>query len=435
MGLKKYIFSKKGGSNWGLSLVFSAKGGSILGLLCFFSLALSACLLPEKKSQTTPLPDEKPIQIEGEIFPFSVPVATRATHRLEKDGRLASYLASEVMELSDFEGQNVFLEGFSRTEKMREILWVEKIRLLEPDQNLITELDYSRFSTKNFSFTFPKTWEYSTDPFGGVHFLEKNDDARRVFLMFSAEPLGKKESPPEPNISVNSLDGVRQDSTDALKRSHQKITLFSKISDRKYTFQFTAAFEDFEKTKSFSKLLQSFVEGEEAVKTALQSDQKKLAELEKQKISSPPPREVLTQNPAPASEKVNENLPKNPAPASGEFKNLIDQNAFFYESAAYRFSLQVPFGFWFKNFGSAENRIAVLGFSDQNFESIESAKFLLEIIGDENPPTSFAETVSGENGEWIEINFPRTQKSFFRFSGPSKFRDAMRSIHSSVKTF
>ena len=59
---------------------------SILLALGLAVTVLTACVLPEKEDPFERLPEENLETIEGKLFPFSVSVSTRATHRLEQDG-------------------------------------------------------------------------------------------------------------------------------------------------------------------------------------------------------------------------------------------------------------------------------------------------------------------------------------------------------------
>ena len=77
-------------------------------------LTLTACVLPEKEDPFERLPEENLETIEGKLYPFSVSVSTRATHRLERDNKLVGYLASDLVQLAEFEGQEVMLEGVWR---------------------------------------------------------------------------------------------------------------------------------------------------------------------------------------------------------------------------------------------------------------------------------------------------------------------------------
>ena len=81
---------------------------NILAFLCV-SVLLSACVWPEKNDPFERLPEEELETIEGTIYPFSVSVSTRATHRLEKDNHLVAFLASNIIRLEDFEGRKATL--------------------------------------------------------------------------------------------------------------------------------------------------------------------------------------------------------------------------------------------------------------------------------------------------------------------------------------
>ncbi|MDH3324289.1 MAG: hypothetical protein OEL89_01480, partial [Candidatus Peregrinibacteria bacterium] len=334
-------------------------------------LILSACVLPEKNDPFERLPEEKTEIIAGEIFPFSVSVSTRATHRLEKDDRLVSYIASDIVLLDDFVGRKVELEGIRRKEKMREIFWVEKIKLTDLEEEIGNIVMDNWFSTKNFSFIFPENWEYSTAPDGTAHFLDRSDPARRVFFQFSAEDIEKVDKKIDPNILISNLAGTKKVTTDSLSRERQEIILFSNLFDRKYSFVFTANFEEFEKKKSFFKLLNSFVEGEENVSATIEAYKKELAEKEAEKIEKEAIiEEVVPDKEEEDSEEVSEEeesffdkilgrddekeVEDEEESVEGEsksenedtgkivdlpdgFKNLITEKAFAYDSSYYKF--------------------------------------------------------------------------------------------------
>ena len=138
-------------------------------------LTLTACVLPEQEDPFERLPEEHLETIEGKLFPFSVSVSTRATHRLERDGKLVGYLASDLVQLAEFEGQDVLLEGVWRNEKMRQIFWVEGIKVAVLAVKNEEETGPERFSTKKFTMLVPSNWEYSLAPNGVAYFLNKED--------------------------------------------------------------------------------------------------------------------------------------------------------------------------------------------------------------------------------------------------------------------
>ncbi|NJP03796.1 hypothetical protein HC823_00765 [Candidatus Gracilibacteria bacterium] len=221
---------------------------SVFSVVC--ALFLSGCDFGQKPDPFAQLPGEKLQSISGEIFPFDLSVSTRATHRLEADRKLVALLASDIVRLEDFEGKEVELEGVYRKEKMREIFWVHKIRV----KNVIapiSELEYERFSTDKYTFTYPKTWEYTTATDGTVRFVEKSDEARRVFFTFGVGQIEHKDKSTDPNVLIANLAGVKKTKKDELDRDRQDIQLFSNISDRKYSFEFMSSFEEFEKRKNF----------------------------------------------------------------------------------------------------------------------------------------------------------------------------------------
>lgn len=442
------------------------------------SLGVSACVLTPKEEENV---FEKPEQqalvtLDGEIYPFSVSISTRATHRLANiDGKLIAYLYSDIVDLSAFETHVVEIDGYWKKEKMQEIFFVEAIRL----QNTQTADDESsktpnRFVTKRFTFPYQKNWEYSFAPDGVAHFIDKNDSVRKVFLMFSVEDFKQKELE-NPNISVSGMRGVRSIQTVA-GRERQEIELFSNIFDKKYVFTFSG---DDDQKKDFLTLINSFVEGEELVQKTIEDEKKLLAEreasklkakkekekLEKQLVDAPDGGEDVDQEEAPllaeeTSSSTNvgagdvRDIADRFAPGetttnpvisdsvepfteeekkillAGDFENLIDERAFVYESDYYNLKLKVPYGYWFRNFGPGDGTLFQIAFAKNEIQQPTDAPLWLYGVSATDPVKTVQERI--KDGQLI-IEFPRTNTSFFRFVGPVEFRDAMRSILLSVE--
>lgn len=432
----------------------------IFGFLAV-SIFLSACVWPEKHDPFERLPEEQLETLQGTIYPFSVSVSTRATHRLEKDNHLVSFLASNIIRLEDFEGRKVEVDGVRRTEKMREIFWVEAIRLEELPALEDIEPKEARFATKNFSFVHPSHWEYTQAPNGTLYFTDKNDVARRVFLTFSASELLSSDTNIETNILIANLAGTKEIITDETNRERQEIMLFSNTENTKYKFVFDSQFEDFEGKQAFFKLLNSFIEGEENVTKAVEDDKKKEAERQAKQLEILKARELVensikggdeeeetieekssqeqedTKDSVGEESEVEEVIKEGPTVEEesdiiigGDFKNLVDERAFYYESGHYRFSMKVPYGFWFRNFGPVDGSIAKIGFADHEITGPADTQFSLEIITGELP----------EEGEVLEdgilmIMAQRSDKTYYRLSGNGKWRDAMKSVQATLKTF
>jgi len=386
------------------------------------SLLLTACF-GEQEDPFTRLPEEPTETLEGRVFPFSVSVSTQATHRLEKDGKLEAYLASKIVHLEDFEGREVSVEGVRRAAKMREVFWVESIKVKDVKQGKDGPKDLF-FQTKSFGFTYPEGWEYTTAPDGTAHFIDRSDEARRVFLTFSVQDLDKEDEDKDPNVLIANMVGIQETSED-MGQNRRTITLISNLYDRKYVFLFRTRFEDFEKKTAFFKLLNSFVEGESNVRRAEEKYQKALAQAESDKINGTEVP-VVTPDPKPEAPKAE----PVPTQTSASFNNLITEKAFLYESSYYGFSMKVPWGFWFRNFGQNESTLARIGFADNEMSGEEDSEFWLEILGDQDPVTAFSEQ---RDGEQLILEFPRNNNSFFRMTGPESFRDAMLSIHSTIE--
>ena len=408
-----------------------------------------------------PLPQEPHETLVGEILPFDLSVSTRATHRLERDEKLVALLASDIVPLEKFEGQEVSVSGVYRTEKMREIFIVDELHLLS-DELVSDETELpERFSTKNFSFVFPKTWQYSTAPDGTMHFTDKSDELGRVFLQFTVESKERRDKRTTPSVSIAGFKGTKSVMGDELGREQQKIVLWSNNSNKKYTFSFTADFEEFEKKKAFYELLNSFVEGESAVRAAQDNDLRIQAEREAAKIrelTKPETPEIDLAVEAVPTEEVSgeekegvlsrlfgskekvdteEALQKASEaaadmPLKDDYTNIIDGKAFPYTSDYLRFSMKSPWGYWFKNVGPTEPLLLQFGFAKHEVTGIKDSEFFLEIVPSENPVITPRERKA--NGE-LFIEWARDNTSFFRLHGPESSRDTMRSIQATVKSW
>lgn len=428
-------------------------------MVAFVLLFLTACVWPEKSSDPFErLPEEKLETIEGTIYPFSVSVKTSATHRLEKDNRLVAFLASNIVRLEDFEGRKVQLDGTMRTEKMREIFWVEAIRLQEViSLDELEPLDL-RYSTKTFSFLYPHNWEYTQAPNGTLYFKDKNDAAGRVFLTFTPSEVSSADTNIEKNVLISNMAGTKNISTDDSGQERQELVLFSNRSNQKYSFVFLSPFEDFERKQAFFKLLNSFIEGEEKVYEALESDKKEQAArqakqaeflrlqellnssdiIEEEDVSEKESLEEEDGEDASSEEdlkEVEEKPATTPATPSfelgGDFTNEIDDRAFYYESSHYNFSMKVPYGYWFKNFGPVEGAIAKIAFAKQDIASFAERDFALSILSGEfeGKPTESVEAGI------LTIKAPRSGNTYYRLRGPAGFRDSMWSVVSTIVNY
>lgn len=432
----------------------------VVGMMVFILLFLTACVWPEKSNDPFErLPEEKLQTIEGTIYPFSVSVKTSATHRLEKDNRLVAFLASKIVRLEDFEGRKVELDGMMRTEKMREIFWVEAIRLQDIISLEELEPDSKRYATNSFSFTHPSHWEYTTAPNGTVYFKDRNDAAGRVFLTFTPSELESGDTNIETNVLISNMAGTKEISTDDSGSERQELELFSNISNQKYSFLFLSPFEDFERKQAFFKLLNSFIEGEEKVKEALEADKKEEAERQEKQAEFLRLQELLEQlqngglevdeededsddEPLDVTNQEEE-APSVDAPVSkpadtavdfelgSDFTNIIDDRAFYYESSHYQFSMTSPYGYWFRNFGPVEGAIAKIAFAKQEITSLAMADFSLNIVSGDYT----GQPVETLEGGVLTIKAPRSDKTYYEVTGSPLHRDAMWSVVSSITTF
>lgn len=416
------------------------------------SLFLTACVWPQNEDPFERLPSEPVETIDGIVFPFSVSVSTRATHRLEKDEKLQAYMASDILRLEDFEGREVEVDGIFRNEKMRQIFWVEAIRLTDTQDPIEDPIEDNVFETKRFLFVFPPEWEYTTAPNGTAYFLDSQDPARRVFLTFEVQDLTDKDKKIDPNILISNLAGTKSVTQDSLGRDREKITLFSNLNDKKYVFTFTHQFEEFEKKKSFFRLLNSFLEGAEAIEEyrsqKLQEKANKEAALAKE-TQKPALPEKTTDNaakPGDASEEeptgfldrifnTDQNAPETTLEADSNskpsrYKNLIDNRAFNYQSNHYQLNLKVPFGFWFQNFGASPDSVTEIGFASNPINNKNDISFWMRLENTSEPATTTQET---ESPYGLEITAPHHTGKLIRMTGPEIYRDAMWSIINSVQ--
>jgi hypothetical protein len=429
-------------------------------LLVLFGCALvfTSCT---QEDPFAPLSEEPRETIVGEVLLFELSVATRATHRLERDEKLVALLASDIVELVEFEGQDVSVTGVRRREKMREIFIVDELRLLSDE--LAKDEDSQlpeRFSTKNFSFVFPHSWQYSTAPDGTMHFTEKTDEHGRVFLQFTVAQKERRDKKMTATVSIGEFKGTKSVMGDQLGREHQKIVLWSNNSNKKYTFSFTANFEEFEKKKAFFQLLNSFLEGEDAVRDAQNEERRLQAEREAVKVREltkviEPEELVVSEIESVENEIVEEKkegifsrlfgdseekidteealkkAAKSAAdtPLKNDYTNLIDAKAFPYSSTSLKFSMKAPWGYWFKNVGPTDPLLLQFGFAKHEISGIVDSEFFLEIVPSEDPVVTARERTVDET---LFVEWARNDNSFFRLHGPATARDAMRSVQSTV---
>jgi hypothetical protein len=255
---------------------------------------------------------------------------------------------------------------------------------------------------------------------------------------------------------IANMAGNKVSSTFDSGQVRQKITLFSNLfENKKYVFVFNNNSEDFSRKKDFFKLLNSFIEGEENVQIAHEEELKKMAEAEvklvqedeknketeaaKEEYSEKEEGSIISRIFGSDDEKEKQTIDSiakeeehTEIILNNEFRNLIDDKAFYYESSYYKFSMKVPYGLWFKNFGQNEDYIAQIGFAEHEVDSRANSSFLLNIISSDLPINEFMETQDGEN---LVIKFPRNDKSYYELRGSIDYRDYMRSVQSTIESF
>ncbi len=441
---------------------------SIFAALGLAMLVLTACVLPEKEDPFERLPEETLETIEGTLFPFSVSVSTRATHRLEREGKLVGYLASDLVQLAEFEGQEVLLDGVWRNEKMRQIFWVEAIKVAALLDEAEEEETTQRFTTKKFTMLVPSNWEYSLAPNGVAYFLNKEDPARRVFLTFGVEDYTPEADDVVPNIDMNGFRGMKEANTDANGKEREVITLFSNLGPKKYVFTTTYFFDDFETKKQVFDLLLSFVEGEERVqevvieeqkaKAAAEAERLALAEAEKaanqvpeteegadedsavdkakdlisgllssdESVEEPTKETVIEAQKTVAEETAEPNASVEP---NSDFTNLIDERAYSYESNL-GFSLKVPFGNWYRNFGAFDGAKAAIGVAKNPVNTSNDVQMWVKLLAKDRPAEGTTELITASGVTLIQ---KRDANSVFELTGPLSERDTLWSIANTIQ--
>ncbi len=405
-------------------------------------LTLTACVLPEKEDPFERLPEENLEVIEGKLFPFSVSVSTRATHRLERDSKLVGYLASDLVQLAEFEGQDVILEGVWRNEKMRQIFWVEGIKIpsLMADAEDEEEKGPQRFTTKKFTMLIPPTWEYSLAPNGVVYFLNKEDPARRVFLTFSVEDYSPESGIDNPNISMNGFTGMKSTTTDENGKEREVITLYSNLGPKKYVYTATYFFDDFDTKKAVFDVLQSFVEGEAAVQEVVINEQKAKAEAEAEKLALSKSEKQENETEEDSNETVEDSseeadkgveVPVS-APVvatNSSYTNLIDDRAYSYDSNL-GFSLKIPFGNWYRNFGAYDGSLSAIGVAKNVVNTAADVQIWVKVLAKDKPSAETTELITGKG---ITLIKKRNDSSVYELTGPVSQRDALWSITDSIQ--
>jgi len=445
------------------------------------AVLLSACVLPERNDPFERLPEEPLETINGELFPFSVSVSTRATHRLERENKLVGYLTSDLVRLEDFEGQEVALEGVWRNDKMREIFWVESVSVKGAEkEEAPTEL---RFATKNFTFLYPSGWDYTETPDAKLYFVDKADPNRKVFLTLAIEEFSPEAERVDPNIVLSGIAGTKEVVTKDNGREQEIIRLFSNNGAQQYVFKADYAFDDFDRKRALLDLLESFIEGEEQVELVIEGDKIKQAEQEAAKIveneelaalqakaklvdevaegtglsfldrllkrsqveiqqekaepiievpaieASEEPIEVVEEVVVDEVEEVKEALEEVvAAEAVYDYKNIIEGRAYDYSSAAFGFAVKTPYGFWYQNFGGGNGSVFEMGFADNAIEGRGTVDFWLRgKAGVDVFPEPIA-TLDGDTLKIIKV-FPG---GHMEITGPVAFKDAMWSVLESV---
>lgn len=373
------------------------------------------------------------IEKEGVIEPFSQGSVPSITHRLEQDGRLQAYLRSEIIDLTDFEGREVVVIGQTESEKMREIFVVESLLI----KGLEVPTETKIFSEQDVAFLYPAYWSYTSSPDGKYYFIDETDVARKVFLTFSAKGLTREDKSQDPNIEIAGFAGIKKVDTDQRGQDIQSISLWSKQKPFKYDFLLTTKIDQIDKKEAFLKTLESFVEGQRAVTNLknIQNQQRataQLDQLENKAGGGKVNKMKVGVDPTPTEKNQIKTIETRTKTVDQSFQNLIDDRAFTYKSDFYRFQIQVPYGYWFRNYGATDSTLGQIGFADEEITGRGVVDFWLEILSDTQ---GLEQAVFSVDENQYEIVFPRNNQTKYRLRGSVKFKDAMRSIQTGLINF
>jgi hypothetical protein len=115
-------------------------------------------------------------KLSGVVRPLGVSIYQEGTHRLEKDNKLQLLLESKVLELADFEQQEVEVEGVVRStvegnQKIMEVLKVNLPKLSSKGRKSFNDVGY------DYYFDFPSDWSFEKEV-GKVVFYQTGDEEK-----------------------------------------------------------------------------------------------------------------------------------------------------------------------------------------------------------------------------------------------------------------
>lgn len=458
----------------------SLKKLGFLGLLLVVPFVLVGCFGSTDDSPFEIEAGEIELTLEGTIRPFSVPVSSFITHRLERNNRLQAFLASDVLELEDYEKQSVLVTGVWRVEEAQKFFVVTEIEVLEKDkeeddegilEEYTSDTIYAPVNGGDYGFLFPDVWDYTSETEMKKRFFLREDEEKDVFFTFGVEPYdgsfegevlayGEEEKKEEPkmNVEIAGLKGIK----DVERKGafeYQNIHLFSEETNRVYMFAFRAQTSNRDRKRAFNTLLTSLADGETELAELMDKYE---ADMEKRKEAEEPDVEEMkdgedTEEPKEEEEiKVPEVEEQEDSEDESEIKEeekvvsvdftsvkgssmdgiptdfvmMVDDRSHSYTSAAYDLALRVPYTLWFRNFGSVGGSVTTLGFAtDDSLTDAASSDFTLQIISGQ-PPVDF---VVKKSDGMVRYEWARGDEQYFVMEGAESLKDHMLSIISTIE--
>lgn len=434
----------------------------VLALFLTFGLVVGCDWKPETVPEN-PFVNVQPNEIEtltGKLFPFSASIATSATHRMEKNGRLVGYIASPVVDLRVFEGDEVEVEGIWRSEGRQEIFWVESIILAETNLESVTSSAPVRFLGDNFTFTYPYNWEVNQDINGRVNVYKMDGAVRELMMTITPSDFSTEAERLEANMDLNGLAAHREISVDERGRDLETMTVYSFDGLKQYVFESSYAFDDNEKRQEIAGVLNTFVEGRENVQAVIEKDRleaaqkmaeraaERKAETEKRlrakaeelKVEDKSFLEGLfdkeDSDPTLVTESVEESDLTSPVVAEDltfnaldSFTNTIDDRGHIYNNPIYGAKIFVPYTFWYRSFGPGEDSILEFGTGRSEITSQSDSEILLSIKSNDIDQGKDSEVQVGDMLTVTHVDGDR----LYIATGPISMRDDLWSIVTGIE--
>jgi len=394
--------------------------------------------------------------IEGTVLPFSVNIATDATHRLEREGKLVAFLASDVVDLTESEGQYMEVSGVFEAEKMRQIFWIQSAEKTEKGTVEVEtdEKKSEQFTADMYRFDYPSTWKFIKNEDGVQYFSDKNDALNRVFMSFESRNI-KNESQEYP-LTIAGLKAYKNMQLDEDGTERQEVLLKSVINEgQEYRFWFQSDKNEFDKKRAFSAALNSFSEGEQVTEEVqeeteiqekteevksddaeIKNDTDEKADIDIVDTENENTEEEIKEDKIPNLDTDAPTLPENNAaavsiPEDGSYKNLVADGSKFhtYTSSASGIDIRIPYRYWYRNFGARNGAVTEMGFSIKGDPADEGSEFTLRVEKTNNPPSKKSESAEGQ---YLTITVPRNNATLYKITGPASARDAMMSVAGSI---